>query len=104
MMPRLRGGRAKYLWSMRVDVAESHVQVTRTRGHSVRTRNDGFSALDARQKWLPEIVILDGYEAARRIAVQWPERERPVLAALTGWGEPEDKQQATAAGFDVHFI
>jgi CheY-like chemotaxis protein len=27
---------------------------------------------------------------------------RPLLVALTGYGQPEDRQRALAAGFDVH--
>jgi len=28
--------------------------------------------------------------------------ERPLMVALTGYGQPEDRQRALAAGFDLH--
>jgi CheY-like chemotaxis protein len=47
------------------------------------------------------LPLLDGYEVARRL------REALgsgiLLIALTGYGQPEDRQRAFAAGFDHHF-
>ncbi len=93
-----------------VDAADSLSEAIRARGHAVRTAYDGLAALDACKQRLPEVLVLDigmpgmdGYEVARRIASGWQASERPCLAALTGWGQPEDKQRATAAGFDRHF-
>lgn len=79
-------------------------------GNDVRTAFDGFTAIDLAESFLPEIILLDigmpklnGYETARRI------RERPwgknmVLAALTGWGQEEDKRRTREVGFDHHFV
>ena len=45
---------------------------------------------------------MNGYDAARRIREQrWG--KGMILVALTGWGQEEDKDQATEAGFDRHF-
>jgi CheY-like chemotaxis protein len=46
---------------------------------------------------------LNGYEACRRI------REEPwgkgiLIAAVTGWGQEEDKRRSQEAGFDHHLI
>jgi CheY-like chemotaxis protein len=46
---------------------------------------------------------MDGYETARRIREQSWGRHM-VLAALTGWGQEEDKRRTRAAGFDQHFV
>ena len=44
---------------------------------------------------------LNGYEACRRIREQsWS--KSTVLIALTGWGQDEDRQRSTVAGFDHH--
>ena len=45
---------------------------------------------------------MDGYEVARRIraADGWP--SRPLLVAITGYGQDADRQRALAAGFDFH--
>jgi CheY-like chemotaxis protein len=46
---------------------------------------------------------MDGYEVARRIRAiekDWP--VRPMLVAVTGYGQESDRERALAAGFDVH--
>jgi CheY-like chemotaxis protein len=53
-------------------------------------------------------VILDiglpgmsGYEVATSLR-QLPGFSSTVIAALSGWGSPEDKRRAQEAGFDLH--
>jgi CheY-like chemotaxis protein len=41
---------------------------------------------------------MDGFEIARRLRAL--DKRRPVLIALTGYGQPEDRRRATEAGFD----
>jgi DNA-binding response OmpR family regulator len=41
---------------------------------------------------------IDGFEVARRARAL--DGRRPVLIALTGYGQPEDRRRATEAGFD----
>ncbi|RZJ08838.1 MAG: response regulator [Rubrivivax sp.] len=93
-----------------VDAADSLAEALRARGHAVRTAYDGPTALDACMQQLPEVLVLDigmpgmdGYEVARRVASRWQPPERPQLAALTGWSQPEDRQRTKEAGFDRHF-
>jgi CheY-like chemotaxis protein len=46
---------------------------------------------------------LDGYGVARRLRAEaWG--PRVVLVAVTGYGREEDRRQAEAAGFDMHFV
>jgi two-component system CheB/CheR fusion protein len=79
-------------------------------GNEVRTAFDGLAALDMAGEFRPDIVLLDigmpkidGYEVARRFRQEsWG--QQVVLAALTGWGQEEDKRRARAAGFDHHFV
>lgn len=47
---------------------------------------------------LPDI---DGLELSRRIGQAAPV-PRPVLVAITGFGQHEDKDRLRQAGFDVH--
>jgi signal transduction histidine kinase/CheY-like chemotaxis protein len=76
-------------------------------GHRVRAAADGLSgvqlALDAR----PDVMLvdiglpgLDGYGVARRVREAYG--SAPYLVALTGYGQPEDRQRALASGFDEH--
>ncbi len=46
--------------------------------------------------------LLDGYEVARRIRSE-PWGPQLFLVAVSGWGQSEDRQRATDAGFDLHF-
>ena len=46
---------------------------------------------------------MDGYEVARRLRQQ-PGMETAVLAAMTGWGQPEDRRRTSEAGFDHHLV
>jgi signal transduction histidine kinase/ActR/RegA family two-component response regulator len=77
-------------------------------GYETTAVVDGPTAIEAAQRLRPEIVILDiglpgmsGYEVAERLR-QDPRLSGTSLIALTGWGTPEDKRKALAAGFDVH--
>jgi len=45
---------------------------------------------------------IDGHEVARRIRLG--RNRHATLIALTGYGQPEDRQRALAAGFDVHLV
>jgi len=78
-------------------------------GHEARTAHDGLAAAELAEGFRPDVVLLDigmpnlnGYETARRIRQQ-PWAKKVVLAALTGWGQEEDKRRAVEAGFDHHF-
>jgi CheY-like chemotaxis protein len=79
-------------------------------GNEVRTVFDGAAALEMAAHFRPDVVLLDigmpkldGYETARRIRRQ-PWGKQMVLAALTGWGQEEDKRRTREAGFDHHFV
>jgi signal transduction histidine kinase len=76
-------------------------------GHEVLVSGDGVAGAQRAIQEGPEVVVvdiglpgLDGYEVARLVRAA---RGRHVLlVALTGYGQPEDRRAALAAGFDVH--
>jgi PAS domain S-box-containing protein len=91
-----------------VDAAESAAMLLRLGGHQVRTVHDGPSVLKAVRDFRPEIILLDiglpgmtGYEVAKQLRAQ-PEFESLLLAAMTGYGQDEDKRRSKEAGFDLH--
>jgi CheY-like chemotaxis protein len=93
-----------------VDAVESLALVLTADGHEVRTAYDGETALRIAEAFRPELIILDiglpgmdGYEVARRVRAH-PDLRGAVLVALTGYGQPADRNRARAAGFDHHFI
>jgi CheY-like chemotaxis protein len=46
---------------------------------------------------------MDGYETARQIRLRsWG--KGATLIALTGWGQPQDRQRTADAGFDAHLV
>ena len=77
-------------------------------GYETTAVADGPTAIETAQRLTPQIVILDiglpgmsGYEVAELMRKD-ARLAGTSLIALTGWGTPEDKRKALAAGFDVH--
>jgi CheY-like chemotaxis protein/two-component sensor histidine kinase len=93
-----------------VDLAESMGLLLEMMGNDVRVTNDGMAAVAAESEFRPNIVFLDigmaklnGYDACRRIrGNQWG--STPIIVALTGWGQAEDKRRSREAGFDHHLV
>jgi signal transduction histidine kinase/CheY-like chemotaxis protein len=92
------------------DAAVSLAMLLRLQGHEVRVAHDGPSALELATSYHPDMVFLDigmpgmdGYEVARRLRQQ-PGLENTVLAALTGWGQQEDRRRSKEAGFNHHLV
>jgi two-component system CheB/CheR fusion protein len=92
------------------DAAESLVMILELLGHHVRVVHDGAVALDAARANVPDIMLVDiglpgmnGYEVARAVRAD-PHLKQVVLVALTGYGRPDDKAAAMAAGFDYHLV
>ncbi len=77
-------------------------------GHHVCTYYDAAAALEWAAFERPDAFILDiglpdmtGYELARRLRAM-PQFAQVTLIALTGYGQPQDKEDARQAGFDQH--
>ena len=93
-----------------VDAAESLAMLLRLDGHDVRVAHEGTSALEMARAYRPALIFLDiglpgidGYEVARRLRAM-PELGNMVIAALTGWGQAEDRRRSAEAGFDHHLV
>jgi CheY-like chemotaxis protein len=92
------------------DAGNSLAMLLRLQGHEVRVAYSGVAALEMTQDYRPDVVILDigmpgmdGYEVARRLR-QRPGLEKVVLAALTGWGQQQDRRRTAEAGFNHHLV
>jgi signal transduction histidine kinase len=80
--------------------------------HDVAYASDGLGGVARAHELLPDVAIIDiglpgidGYEVARRIRegpLPWARRVK--LLALTGYGQPEDRERAEKAGFDQHLL
>jgi PAS domain S-box-containing protein len=92
------------------DAANSLALLLRLKGHHVEVAHHGPAALEIAQNYRPDMIFLDigmpgmdGYEVARRLR-QHPDLKDVVLAALTGWGQQEDRRRSAEAGFDHHLV
>ena len=93
------------------DSAASIAMFLRLLGHEVETDGSGAGALRrVEEGTAPEVIILDiglpgldGYEVARALRAM-PKGKGLRLYAMTGYGQPEDRQRSLAAGFDVHLV
>jgi PAS domain S-box-containing protein len=92
------------------DAANSLALLFSLQGHEARVAFSGPAALEIAKDYAPDVVFLDigmpgmdGYEVARRMRQQ-PGLERVVLAALTGWGQQEDRRRTAEAGFNHHLV
>jgi signal transduction histidine kinase/CheY-like chemotaxis protein len=91
------------------DSADSLALLLRLGGHEVEMAHDGSSALALAQAFRPEVILLDiglpgmsGYEVARKL--REVDQPRPLLIALTGYGQEEDQRRSLEAGFDYHLV
>jgi CheY-like chemotaxis protein len=91
-----------------VDAAESLSRLLRLQAHEVRVAYDGLAALAAARDMNPDVVLLDigspkldGLEVARSLRARG-DGPRPLLVAMTGFGQAEDRARTAAAGFDHH--
>ncbi len=79
-------------------------------GHEVATAYSASAALEAAERLQPDVAFIDiglpqmdGYEVARRLRAS--DRCRGIrLVALTGYGQPDDRDEARRAGFDHHLV
>jgi CheY-like chemotaxis protein len=103
------------IWQMRVLVVENEVaaaqalaQLLGAAGHTVEVTYDGFAALRAAENNHPDVVLLDiglpgmgGWEVARKLQAL-PADKRPLLVAVTAYGQDEDRRRSREAGIDLH--
>lgn len=79
-------------------------------GNEIQTAHDGLEAVETAERFNPDVILLDiglpklnGYEACKRIRQQ-PWGSGILMIACTGWGQDEDIQRATEAGFCQHIV
>jgi CheY-like chemotaxis protein len=91
-----------------LDAANLLAEVLRASGHQAEVAPDGPAALQLAGTFHPEVALLDiglpvmdGYELARRLRSQIGAVR---LIAVTGYGQPTDRDRALHAGFDAHLV
>ena len=78
-------------------------------GHVLHEAGDGVSGVELAVQLEPDVILIDiglpgidGYQVARQIRTKL--RDRTRLIALSGYGQPKDKQLAFDSGFDDHLL
>lgn len=92
-----------------VDAAEMLREALALEGHDVAVVHDGVEGVKRSLDERPDVVlvdiglpVIDGYEVARRVrAALGPEI---ALVAVSGYGQPHDRERGTAAGFDAYLV
>ena len=90
------------------DTIECTAALLELDGHEVETAKDGIQGIACAAVFRPDLVLLDlglptldGYAVAHRIqALRY--QPRPFIAAVTGYGMPQDKRRSGDAGIDLH--
>ncbi len=79
-------------------------------GHEVRVAHDASQALAVIGTFAPQVAILDlglpvmdGYALGGELRVRLG-RAAPVLVALTGYGQEQDRRRSEEAGFALHLV
>jgi signal transduction histidine kinase len=92
-----------------VDIAELLSEALQDEGFQTAVAHDGHAALERWRSFVPHAAVLDvglpdvdGYELAR--AFRSEHGATATLIAATGYGRPQDRSRAAAAGFDCHFV
>ena len=90
------------------DVAETLGELLHRWGHDVHVAPDGATGMERARTLRPEVVLVDiglpdmsGYDLARALREE-PKVQPKILVAITGYGRPQDQDDARAAGFDHH--
>ena len=89
------------------DAAKATAMLIEDMGGEAQDAYDGESAIAMLHEYEPKVILLDignagldGYETCQRIRRVLG--SRVLLVALTGFGQEQDKEKATRAGFDAH--
>jgi CheY-like chemotaxis protein len=103
-------GRRVLIVDDNVDTAQGLSRLLARAGHFPQMAHDGLQALERARELQPEAVVLDiglpgmdGLEVVQRLR-QEEACARATIIAVTGYGQPADRQRALDAGFDHHMV
>ncbi len=91
-----------------VDAADTLAIILERKGYRITTAHDGASAITAFARTQPDLVLLDlglpdidGYAVANAMHERDP---RPILIALTGFGDPQTQAAVERSCFARHLL
>ncbi|SAL06360.1 PAS/PAC sensor hybrid histidine kinase [Caballeronia calidae] len=90
------------------DSADSMAMLLEAEGHEVRKAYGAAQGIAVAAQFRPDLILLDlsmplmsGYEAISRLR-EVVRDDALLVAAMTGFGQEEDRQRTKAAGFNAH--
>jgi two-component system, sensor histidine kinase len=94
------------------DIRDSLRMILEIWGHEVTSAGTGQQGLEMARRIQPDVALIDiglpgmnGYEVAQTIRVDAsPQSARIKLVAITGYGQPGDRERTLEAGFDTHLL
>jgi signal transduction histidine kinase len=93
-----------------VDAADSIALLLSLEGYETHSVHSARAALDTAASIKPDVVLLDiglpemdGYDVARRLR-RLAHGVPVIIIALTGYGQPADRDRASQAGFDEFLV
>lgn len=93
-----------------IDAAMSLAALLELSGSETRVAHDGEEALATAKRYRPDVILLDlglprmsGYDVCRAIR-SGPGGDEPLIVALSGWGQEQDRIKSDHAGFDGHLV
>jgi signal transduction histidine kinase len=92
------------------DVADTLALLLAEMGHRVAVARGGAEGVDLVKSRRPAVVLcdlglpgMDGVEVCRRV-LHLSVGYHPLMVALTGWGQEDDRKRTRQAGFDHHLV
>ena len=92
------------------DIRASLMSILNHWGHEAVAEADGHAGLARVLAMKPDVALVDlglpglnGYDVARRVRATIPDRAVRLIA-ITGYGQPADRERAIDAGFDAHLL
>jgi CheY-like chemotaxis protein len=93
-----------------LDTAESLSLLLDLLGYTVSVAHSGARGVELVREVRPDVVLcdiglpgMDGFEVARQLKAD-PSTAGSHLVAITGYDQEEDRQRATASGFEHHLV
>ncbi|MDR5754276.1 MULTISPECIES: PAS domain S-box protein [unclassified Caballeronia] len=92
------------------DSSDSLAMLIGMKGHEARAAYDGASGLTVAREFLPDLVLvdlampdMDGFAVLRALRANVA-FARTVTAAMTGFGQNQDRERSIGEGFDAHLV
>lgn len=91
-----------------MDAAALLADLLREEGHQVALAHDGVQALRMAHELRPDVILmdiglplLDGWKVAKALRGE-PAQAGTIMVAMSGYGQPADRERSLEAGFDMH--